>query len=146
MTENTRLLLTALGGLALAAGTLSAWRAVLPGEDASTCRSGMAQMARIELLFGSGRKGGAAVGEVDWQAFLDSEVTPRFPDGLTVLTGYGQWRNADSVHKEGSRLLLIWAPRTAESDPRIEAIRNAYKARFVQESVLRVDGLSCVSF
>lgn len=146
MTENTRLLLTALGGLALGAATLSAWRAVLPGEGASTCRSSMAQMARIELLFGSGRKGGAAVGEVDWQAFLDSEVTPRFPDGWTVLTGYGQWRNADSVQKEGSRLLLIWAPRTAESDPRIEAIRNAYKARFEQESVLRVDGLSCVSF
>ena len=146
MTDNARLLLTALGGLALGAGTLSAWRAVLPGEGAATCRSGMAQMARIELLFGSGRKGGAAVGEVDWQAFLDREVTPRFPDGLTVLTGYGQWRNADTVHKEGSRLLLIWAPRTAESDPRIEAIRNAYKARFEQESVLRVDGLSCVSF
>jgi hypothetical protein len=31
MTENARLLLTALGGLALGAGTLSAWRAVLPG-------------------------------------------------------------------------------------------------------------------
>ncbi len=146
MTEKTRLLLTALGGLALGAGTLSAWRAVLPSEGASTCRSGMAQMARIELLFGGGRKGGAAVGEADWQAFLDSEVTPRFPDGLTVLTGYGQWRNADSLHKEGSRLLLIWALRPAESDPRIEAIRNAYKARFAQESVLRVDGLSCVSF
>jgi Protein of unknown function (DUF3574) len=146
MTENARLLLTALGGLALGAGTLSAWRAVLPGEGASTCRPGMAQMARIELLFGTGRKSGAAVGEVEWQAFVDSQVTPRFPDGWTVLTGYGQWRSGDSVHKEGSRLLLIWAPRTADSDPRIEAIRNAYKARFEQESVLRVDGLSCVSF
>jgi hypothetical protein len=106
----------------------------------------MAQMARIELLFGTGRKSGDPVGEVEWQAFVDSQVTPRFPDGWTVLTGYGQWRSGDSVHKEGSRLLLIWAPRTADSDPRIEAIRNAYKARFEQESVLRVDGLSCVSF
>ena len=146
MTENARLLLTALGGLALGAGTLTAWRAVLPSEGASPCRPGMAQMARIELLFGSGGKGGATVGEVEWQGFIDREVTPRFPDGLTVLTGYGQWRRGDSLHKEGSRLLLIWAPRAAANEPSIEAIRNAYKARFEQESVLRVDGLSCVSF
>jgi len=146
MTENAKLVLTALGGLALGAGALSTWRGVVPGEGASTCRPGMAQMARIELLFGTGRKGGAAVGEVEWQAFVDSEVTPRFPDGLTVLTGYGQWRSGESMHKEGSRLLLIWAPRTADNDPRIEAIRHAYKARFEQQSVLRADGLSCVSF
>ena len=146
MTENARLLLTALGGLALGAGSLGVWRAALPGEATLTCRPGTAAMARIELLFGTGRKGAAAVGEVEWQAFVDGEVTPRFPDGLTVLTGYGQWRSGDSVHKEGSRLLLIWAPRTADSEARIEAIRNAYKTRFEQESVLRVDGLSCVSF
>ena len=146
MTENTRLLLTALGGLALGAGTLAAWRAVQPGEGAATCRPGMAQMARTELLLGTGRKGAAAVGEVEWQGFLESEVTPRFPDGLTVLTGYGQWRSGAGVEKEGSRLLLIWAPRTAANEAKIEAIRNAYKARFKQESVLRVDGLSCVSF
>ncbi|HEU0062022.1 MAG TPA: DUF3574 domain-containing protein [Hyphomicrobiaceae bacterium] len=146
MTENARLLLAALGGLAIGAGTLTAWRAVPPGEGASTCRPGTAQMARFELLFGTGRKGAAAVGEVEWQGFLDGEVTPRFPDGLTVLTGYGQWRSGDGLRKEGSRLLLIWVARATANEAKIEAIRTAYKARFAQESVLRADGLSCVSF
>jgi hypothetical protein len=83
---------------------------------------------------------------VEWQSFLATEVTPRFPDGLTVLTGFGQWRSGESVRKEGSRVLLIFAPRRPDNDAHIEAIRDTYRARFEQDSVLRVDGLSCVSF
>src|SRR5262245_5393365 len=146
MTQNVRLLMTAVGGLILGAGALAAYRAVLPSAGLATCRPGAAQMARIELLFGTGRKHGAAVGEVEWQSFLEAEVTPRFPEGLTVLTGYGQWQSSGSVRKEGSRVLLIWAPLAPDNDVRIEAIRDTYKARFEQESVLRADGLSCVSF
>jgi hypothetical protein len=43
-------------------------------------------------------------------------------------------------------MLLIWHRPSADSEEKIEAIRSAYKARFGQASVLRVDGLSCVSF
>jgi Protein of unknown function (DUF3574) len=146
MTENARLLVTAVVCLMLGAGTLAAYRAVLPDASLSGCRRGAAEMVRIELLFGTARKSGAAVGDVEWHSFLDSEVTPRFPDGLTVLTGFGQWRSGEGVRKEGSRVLVIWAPRRPDNDARIEAIRDTYKARFEQDSVLRVDGLSCVSF
>jgi hypothetical protein len=104
-------------------------------------------MARLELLFGAGRKDRGEVGEGEWRAFLDEEITPRFPDGLTVLTGYGQWRNsAGQVAKETSRMLIVWYQPTADSDARIDAVRSAYKTRFGQESVLRADGTSCVSF
>jgi len=90
---------------------------------------------------------GTEIGESEWRAFLDAEVTPRFPDGLTVLTGYGQWRNsAGVVAKETSKMLVIWHRPAADSEARIEAIRSAYKARFGQASVMRVDGVSCVSF
>jgi len=146
MTQTARLLVTAVACLMLGAGALAAYRAVVPDAGPSTCRPGAAQMARIELLFGTARKSGAAVGDVEWQSFLATEVTPRFPDGLTVLTGFGQWRSGESVRKEGSRVLLIFAPRRPDNDARIEAIRDTYKARFEQDSVLRVDGLSCVSF
>ena len=146
MTENARLLLTAVACLMLGAGTLAAYRAALPEAGLSSCRRGAAEMARMELVFGSARKSGAAVGDVEWHSFLDSEVTPRFPDGLTVLTGFGQWRTGERVRKEASRVLVIWAPRRPDNDALVEAIREAYKARFEQESVLRVDGLSCVSF
>jgi Protein of unknown function (DUF3574) len=146
MTQNVRLFTTAVACLMLGAGALATYRAAVPPVGLATCRPGAAQMARIELLFGTGRKNAAAVGEVEWQSFVEAEVTPRFPDGLTVLTGYGQWRSGGSARKEGSRVLLLWAPRVADNDVRIEAIRDSYKARFEQESVLRADGLSCVSF
>ncbi|MGH6823753.1 MAG: DUF3574 domain-containing protein, partial [Methylocella sp.] len=98
--------------------------------------------------FGSERKNLTPIGEEEWATFLAAEVTPRFPDGLTVLTGYGEWRDAaGSMVKETSRLLLIWYAPMADSDSRIETIRAAYKTRFGQESVLRADGApACVSF
>jgi hypothetical protein len=123
---------------------VGAYRAVAPAAVA--CPAAAAAMHRLELVFGMGRKDGGEVSEVEWRAFLDSEVTPKFPDGLTVLTGYGQWREGKgSLVKETSRLLLIWYPGST-GDARIEAIRAAYKSRFGQESVLRAEGRSCVSF
>jgi Protein of unknown function (DUF3574) len=111
------------------------------------CRTGSSHMERIELLFGMGRKGGGEISEEEWRAFLDADVTPRFPDGLTVLTGYGQWRNASgAIAKETSRVLLIWARPDAVNNQKIETIRAAWKLRFAQESVMRVDETSCVSF
>jgi hypothetical protein len=100
-------------------------------------------MARLELIFGAGEK----VSERRFMAFLGKEVTPRFPDGLSLFYGYGQWRNSErKIQHEVSRMLLIWYVQDAESNAKIEAIRQAYKKRFHQQSVLRADGISCVSF
>lgn len=103
-------------------------------------------MARLELLFGAARQNGQPISDTEWQSFLDAEVTPRFPDGFTVLSGYGQYRDAaGKIVQEGARMLIVWhAPGDRNAD--VEAIREAYKARFVQESVLRSDGANCVSF
>ena len=105
-------------------------------------------MARLELYFGTQKPGGAPVTDAEWGAFLNEEVTPRFPDGLTVLTGNGQWRNAQGViTKETSAVLVILYEPSAEKEVAIEDIRAAYKDRFEQESVMRVDaGTQCVSF
>ena len=112
-----------------------------------TCQTGAMLMARLELLFGMSRRDAAPVSDAEWQKFVDQEVTPRFPDGLTVIQAYGQWRNSKgAIAKENSRVLLILYQPKPGSDERIEAIRSAYKARFEQESVMRVDGFSCVSF
>lgn len=129
----------------LSVAAFVAYREFAPAADG--CSAAGERMQRIELLFGMGRKGGGEVGEEDWRAFLEAEVTPRFPDGLTVLTGYGQWRNAaGTIAKETSRVLLIWVRPAAADTGSIEAIRSAWKAQFQQDSVMRVDGASCVSF
>jgi hypothetical protein len=69
-------------------------------------------------------------------------VTPRFPDGLTLLKGDGQFRGEDNVViKEQSFVLILLYPYESfnKSSQRIQKIRNLYKDRFAQESVLRVD-------
>lgn len=134
----------------LLAVTLAACTAAFevgPGA-AADCAAGAFPMARLELYFGTQRPGGAPVTEAEWTAFLDEEVTPRFPDGLTVLTANGQWRNSMGVvTKETSAMLVILYQPSAEKEAAIEDIRAAYKDRFEQESVMRVDaGTQCVSF
>lgn len=111
------------------------------------CRSGASTLARLELLFGTGKKDGSEVTEAEWQDFLATVITPRFPDGLTVLSGYGQWHTDEGKpDRENLRVIVIWYERSRQGEEKIEAIRNAYRERFEQESVMRVDGVSCVSF
>ena len=112
-----------------------------------SCRGAAQPMARVELLFGRARAHAPPVSDAEWTGFLDSEVTPRFPAGFTVLRGPGQWRDSDGrVAREDSHVLLIWHDALTSADARIEAIRSAYRQKFDQESVMRVDGMSCVSF
>jgi hypothetical protein len=97
---------------------------------------------RTELFFGTAKPDGSAVSDAEWDAFLDSEITPRFPDGLTVLSGAGQWQGDDDVIvEERSKIVILLYPREAvdESNEEIEAIRTAYEQQFQQESVLRAD-------
>src|SRR3546814_6622081 len=69
-------------------------------------------LARLELYFGTQRPGGAPVTAAEWAGFLDEEVTPRFPDGLTVLEGNGQWRNSKGVitRETATVLVILYEP------------------------------------
>ena len=88
------------------------------------------------------------VTDADWERFLSDFVTPLFPDGFSVLTGRGQYREASgTIAKEPSHVLVFLykkADRKA-AGIKIEQIRTEYKKRFTQESVLRVDITKSVS-
>ncbi len=104
---------------------------------------------RTELYLGQSRPDGSVVGDAEFQSFVDSEITPRFPDGFTIVAGRGQYRDSVSgiILREGARVLVMLHPADdARSDQHIEAIRACYKSAFQQQSVLRVDGASCASF
>jgi hypothetical protein len=123
--------------------------AVLTGcaspDTPASCAPPSHEMNRVELLFGAATNDGKPIGAAQWRDFLDREVTPRFPDGLTVDEAYGQWRRPDGrIEKSPSRVLTIWYEGDASA--RIDAVREAYKKRFDQMSVMRVDGADCVSF
>jgi hypothetical protein len=47
---------------------------------------------------------------------------------------------------ETSRVLLVWLKPSVANNDKIEAIRTSWKSQYKQESVMRVDDTSCVSF
>jgi hypothetical protein len=107
------------------------------------------------LYFGLGPANAPQKGitEAKWRAFLDKEVTPRFPAGLSVLDVYGQWlakRNQTTPGAQPerirSKLLVIEYPATTENAERIEAIRAAWKQLTGDQSVLKVTQPADVSF
>jgi Protein of unknown function (DUF3574) len=122
-----------------------------PAQATAGLPAGCQPYERTELFFGTGRAGAAPVSDQEFDAFTDAEITPRFPDGLTMLTGMGQWRGSDSkLAKERSKVLVLLYPKpsAAESGPKIEDIRHLYEQKFNQESVLRADDAEprCVTF
>ena len=148
MKPTTILALSVLASLAASVGlvvTLMQPDAPVSAEAAECTPPARAQV-RHELVFGTARAHGIPLREDEWQSFVDSVVTPRFPDGLTVLNANGQWRGEAGLTNEQARILVIWHDRSPSRDADIEAIRSAYKERFDQESVLRIDSVSCVSF
>jgi len=88
------------------------------------------------------------ISETEWRAFLDREVTPRFPSGLSVLDVYGQWQGKDQkqVERLRSKMLIILYADSAENRAKIDAIRAAWKKKTGDQSVLRVTEPADVSF
>jgi len=88
------------------------------------------------------------VSEADWRSFLDKEVTPRFPDGLSVVDVYGQWqgKNETAPERLRTKMLIIDYPATAENGTKIDAIRSVWKQKTGDQSVMRVTEPAVVSF
>ncbi|UFQ15010.1 MULTISPECIES: DUF3574 domain-containing protein [Streptomyces] len=102
------------------------------------------------LFFGTERPdGGPAVTDKQFMAFIDKEVTPGFPDGLTIQDGRGQWRDSNGrIERERSYELILLYPagEARERDVLIEEIRSDYEKAFAQESVARLDERTRVDF
>lgn len=116
-------------------------RPVIQRHVPERARTGTLAFARTELYFGTASPDGV-VTEAEFHQFVDRYVTPRFPDGLTLLKGDGQFRGADGeVVKEQSFVLILLYPYETfdTATKRIDRIRTLYKEQFDQESVLRVD-------
>lgn len=91
------------------------------------------------LYLGRAMPGGDTVSEAAWASFLREVVTPRFPDGLTVVRAEGQWRDASgTIIREPGFILEIHHPPSAAADAAVGEIAAEYRRRFRQESVMRV--------
>ncbi|MES1990682.1 MAG: DUF3574 domain-containing protein [Pseudomonadota bacterium] len=92
------------------------------------------------LYFGMSRPDGGQVEEAQWRDFLARDVTPRFPEGLTVIDGYGQWRDARVAPiTERTKLVIIVHPASEDAARSLREIKAIYVKRFNQISVMQTD-------
>jgi hypothetical protein len=138
-------------GTALTAGLAFTYTTVQKAFEVTErlCQTqfGETTVAKTELLFGLSKPDGSIITEPEFQQFIDREVTPLFPDGLTLMNVTGQFKDSKNVIiKEKSKLLLLLHRNDRNAQSNIEQIRKAYVKKFQQESVLRVDETSCISF
>jgi hypothetical protein len=99
----------ALGALLLLAGCAAA---------PEPCSAGAGPATIAEAYFGRNVKTRAPVTDAEWARFMAEVVTPAFPDGLTVLDGAGQWRNAaGQISREDSKVLLLVLPGQGSCRP-----------------------------
>lgn len=124
-------------------------RAAPAAAQEAACRAPQRPMQQIELMFGRGGGGRLFVGEPAWSRFLAREITPRFPDGLTILSAAGQWRDKQRgrLVREPSRLVILVVAADDTSAPdKITAIIARYKQQFRQQSVGVISYPVCAAF
>jgi hypothetical protein len=110
---------------------------------------GARQLRQVaELLFGRDIGHKVGVSESAWARFVARELTPRFPDGLTISDASGQGRDPASgtiVHEPTKRVEIV-LPGADGDEARLDAVVKAYKRDFHQRSVAVIVRQACVSF
>ena len=123
------------------AGALLLTQAVAVHAQTITCNAPQKPMMDVELLLGRGGKPDAR-----WRIFLAREVTPRFPDGLTVWEATGQWRApTGSIDREQSKVLLLVHADNPTARQSVQSVIDTYRKAFDQQSVLWESSRVCVA-
>ena len=113
-----------------------------------SCHGTMKVQQVAELLFGRDIGRSIGVSERAWMRFVARQLTPRFPDGLTITDAIGQWRDASSgvIVREPAKRVEIVLPGNDDDQARLDAVVQAYKRAFRQRSVGVIVRPACVAF
>lgn len=115
-----------------------------PQVAASACPAPLKPALEVDLYFGRETDKGGEVSEGDWATFLAQEVTPRFPDGLSVFDVAGQSREPSGrIARERTKLLVVVVFDAPAHRPKVQAIVEAYSRRYGQHSVFRTEHTVC---
>ena len=116
--------------------------AAMPG-----CPPGLERWTMTELFLGLNWRQGM-VTEAQFQDFVAREVTPRLPEGFSIVAAEGAWRSAQTGEtiREPTRVIRRLHKAEPTQDAALVAIAAAYKSRFEQDAVLRVDAEVCAAF
>jgi hypothetical protein len=108
------------------------------------CTAPLKPALEIDLYFGRDKTGGGEVSEAEWTSFLAAIVTPRFPDGLSVINVEGQAREpAGRIVRERTKLLVVVVFDAPAHQGRVREIVEAYNSRFGQHGVFRSEHAVC---
>ncbi len=108
---------------------------------------GDAAMVKDTIYFGRNKPGGGQVSDSEWQEFLNSVLTPRFPNGLTIVDAHGQWRGeSGAIEQERSEVVTVLHEGDEGARLKVNEVTSAYKERFHQEAVLRERVTACTQF
>lgn len=106
------------------------------------------ERATAELVFArvAGAAPGPGVSEAEFAGFVSQEIVTRFHDGLTVLDAQDlSPRPGGGAIYGPAKVVMIVLPGQPDDRAQLDAIRDAYKRRFDQTSVLEMTRQDCVS-
>lgn len=108
-----------------------------PGQ----CREGPLVITTLSNLYlGQSMPQGGEVSPLAFDHFLADVVAGMLPNGFTVSEGVGFFRSQDGrTMRERVKVISLAHDGSETAFRLLDTIRNVYKARFAQESTLRVD-------
>jgi hypothetical protein len=112
------------------------------------CSCASQKFTETDLYFGLSKDDGTIISDSAWNAFVQINVAPTFYKGFTVVKTEGRWLDEKSgkVYKEPSHIVISINKMNHHLSQHIDSLRNIYKKLFQQQSVLRVDKKTKISF
>ena len=130
----------AAAGLILMLGLAGCTSAPKP----QACPAGQATLRTAQLFLGA--KDAGALNDRDLRRFVEQEVTPRFPDGVTVVDGGDQWKGSENkMIRDAAKVVLVVLPAGGDTHRKVEAVRTAYRSKFKQNPVVVLPPPACTT-
>lgn len=119
----------------------------LPAQAATTVQDNLVWY-RLHLGMG---KGDYAVAPQIMREFIDTQLSPAFPNGFTITESRGQWQSPEyGLTRERTTVVDVQCADNEENWEKIEDIADRYVQRFkpAQASffVMRIPGLTTTLF
>lgn len=109
------------------------------------CPEGMDPVNEHRVFFGVENDEGTVVTEEQWTRFLADTVTPRFPAGLTVFDGRGQWLDpAGMLNRDRVKIVMAAAAGDRDLTP-VNEIAAEFMDRFGAIAVFHMWNESCAA-
>ncbi|MEW5684400.1 MAG: DUF3574 domain-containing protein [Pseudomonadota bacterium] len=130
-------------GAPVLAGLVLAGCATAP-RQVGGCPGGHAELRTAQLFLTAPPP--ARLSDEEVRRFVEQEVTPRFPRGVTVMDSAGPAKASEALLvRDAPKVLMIVLPPKGDSYAAVEAVRTAYRGRFRQESVVVLPPPTCMA-